>query len=252
MSLQSQMVHTAWMGCGSSATPPSLYPNTGATVSCLLSSGSLWLCSGASCSPASHSATSGLWFPASRAVWLSHNASAASTLSVSRPSVIPSLKPWARSSAACVWHCVKKSKNSYSSVCSLIGWRMVSFYTPQDQSWHLAYSLLLLICSLWHAAIHPPILSFWVMTSLVFPFVTRSSVTAAVGSVFLWQHWHSWRAQCSSLKEQRAASHEDDPSVLIYLFVWQKAQTIAFSQQNKWTPNTGTPVDDAACVHYVW
>lgn len=145
MSLQSLTVHTAWTGCGSSAIPPSLCPSTGATASCLLSSVSLLLCSGASCLHASPSAISGLWFPASRAVWLSHSASAASTLSASRPSVIPSSKPWARSSAVCVLHCAKKSKNSDSSVCGMIGWSAVSFYTSEDQFWHLAYSLIRLL-----------------------------------------------------------------------------------------------------------
>lgn len=138
MSLQSLMVHTAWMGCGSSATPLSLFPNTGATAFCLLSLVSPWPCSGASCLLASPSATSGLWCPASRAAWLSRSAWAASTPFASRPSAIPSLKPWARSSAVFAWHCAKKSKNSCSSVCSVIGWSVVSFYTPEDQTWHLA------------------------------------------------------------------------------------------------------------------
>lgn len=145
MSLQSLMVRTAWMGCGSSATQPSLYPNTGATASCLLSSVSLFLCSGASCLPASPSATSGLSFPASKAVWLSRSVSAASTLSAFRPSVIPSSKPWARSSAVCEWHCAKKSKNSHSSVYDIIGLSVISFYTSEDQSWYFAYSLILLL-----------------------------------------------------------------------------------------------------------
>lgn len=137
MSLQNLMAHTAWMECGSSATPPSLFPSTGATASCLLSSVSLLLYSGASCLHASPSVTSGLWFLASRAVWLSLNASAASTLSASRPSATPSLKPWARSSAVCALHCVKKSKYSDSSVYSTSGWSVASFYTPEDQSRHL-------------------------------------------------------------------------------------------------------------------
>lgn len=145
MSLRSLMVHTAWMECGSSATPPSPCPNTGVIASCLPSLASLLLYSGASSLPASHSATSGLWFPASRAVWLSHSASAASTLSASRPSAIPSLKPWARSSAVCAWQCAKKSKNSHRSVYSMIGWSVVHFFTPEDQSWHLAYSLILFL-----------------------------------------------------------------------------------------------------------
>lgn len=68
MSLQSLMAHTAWMECGSSATPLSLCPNTGATASCLLSSVSPLPCFGASYLPASPSATSGLWFPASKVV----------------------------------------------------------------------------------------------------------------------------------------------------------------------------------------
>lgn len=110
MSLQSPMAHTAWMECGNSATPPSPWQNTGATASCRQSLGSPLRCYGASCLHASPSATSGLWSPASRAAWLSRSASAASTRSASRPSATPSLKPWARSSAACALHCVKKSK----------------------------------------------------------------------------------------------------------------------------------------------
>ena len=134
MSLQSLTGHTAWMGFGNSATPPLLCPSTGATASCLLSLASLLLFCGASCSLASPSATSGPWFPASRAAWSSHSASAASTPSASRPSVIPSLKPWARSSAVCALQCAKKSKNSHCSVYSMIGWSAVSFYTPEVQS----------------------------------------------------------------------------------------------------------------------
>lgn len=96
---------------GSSATPPSLSPSTGATVSCQPSLASLWLCSGASCLPASPSATSGRWCPASRAASSSPSASVASTPCASRPSAIPSLKPWARSSAACVWPYARRSNS---------------------------------------------------------------------------------------------------------------------------------------------
>lgn len=188
MSLQSLMVHTAWMGCGSSATPPSLCPNTGATASCLPSSGSPSPSSGASCSPVSPSATSGPWCPASRAVWSSRSASAASTPFASRPSVTLSLKPWARSSAVSVWRCAKKSKNSYSSVDSVMGLSAVSFYTPEDQTWHLARCLVLFLHPSWHAAPHPPSSDMPTVD-----FANRSCVTAEAGRVVLWQLWHSWR-----------------------------------------------------------
>lgn len=148
MSSQNLMAHTVWMECGNSATPPSPCPSTGATASCLQSSVSPLLCSGASCLRAFPSATSGLWFPASRAVWLSRSASAASTLSASRPSAIPSLKPWARSSAACALHCAKKSKNSHSS-----GYSMFFLHHKIGPGILLA-PLILLLSS--HAAPHPP------------------------------------------------------------------------------------------------
>lgn len=208
MSLQSLMGHTVWMECGSSATPLSPCPNTGATASCLLSSVSPSLCSGASCLPASPSATSGLWFPASRAAWLSHSVSAASTRSASRPSAILSLRPLARSSAVCASHCAKKSKNSHSSVYSMIGWSPVSFYTPQDQSWRHACSLTLLVLPSQHAVLHPPIFKPYALSPDVpgVPFGSRSSATAAAGGVVLWQPWQSWRP-CASLWEKRAVGH---------------------------------------------
>lgn len=143
MSSRSPMAHTAWTECGNSATPPSLWQNTGATASCRRSSGSPSRCSGASCLHASPSATSGLWSPASRAAWLSRSASAASTRSASRPSATPSSKPWARSSAACALHCAKKSRNSRSRVDRTIRRSAASFYTPQDLLQLLASSLVL-------------------------------------------------------------------------------------------------------------
>lgn len=134
------MGHTAWTECGSSATPPSPSPNTGVTAFCRPSLVSPLPCSGASCSPASPSATSGPWCRASRAAWSSPSASVASTPSASRPSATPSSKPWARSSAACVWCYVKKSRTWRCGVMRMIGWNAVSFYTPNHQSWHLAYT----------------------------------------------------------------------------------------------------------------
>lgn len=153
------MEHTAWMGCGNSATPPSLCQSTGATASCLLSLVSLLLCSGASCLHAYPSATSGLWFPASRAVWLSLSASAASTLFASRPSAIPSLKPWARSSAVCALHCAKKSKYSHS-VYNMMPYLFIHhkfspgiLLTPWSSSFH--HMLLSTLSTMsWHAQCH--------------------------------------------------------------------------------------------------
>lgn len=192
------MVHAAWMGCGNSATPPSLCQSTGATASCLLSLVSLLLCSGASCLHASPSATSGLWFPASRAVWLSRSASAASTPSASRPSAIPSLKPWARSSAVCALHCAKKFKYShsvYNMKCRIFLYTtrsvLASCLLPDPPP-----PLFITCCS---RPSHP-----WAdMPSVLF--ATRSSVTAAAGSMAPWQLWQSWRAQCSSLRELRVS-----------------------------------------------
>lgn len=202
MSSQSLMAHTAWTECGNSATPPSLWQNTGATASCRQSSGSPLRCSGASCLHASPSATSGLWSPASRAAWLSRSASAASTRSASRPSVTPSLKPWARSSAACALHCAKKSKNSHSRVDRTIRRSTASFYTPQDLLQLLASSLILApfikCCSL-------PSYPWAHMPSV--PFATRRSVTGAAWfcdssstpgglSAPLWER----RATCNDLR----------------------------------------------------
>lgn len=152
MSSQSLMAHTAWMECGNSATPPSLWQNTGATASCRQSLGSPLHCSGASCLHASPSATSGLWSPASRAAWLSRSASVASTRSASRPSATLSSKPWARSSAACALHCAKKSKNSHSRVDRTIRRSAASFYMPQDLLQLLASSVMLSS----NAAHYPP------------------------------------------------------------------------------------------------
>lgn len=48
------------------------------------------------------------------------------------------------------------AQRSLSTHTVFIIWSAVSFYTPQDQSWHLAYSLILLLLFSSHAAPHPP------------------------------------------------------------------------------------------------
>lgn len=177
------MAHTAWMECGSSATPPSPCPNTGATVSCPLSLASQLPYYGAFCSPASPSATSGPWFPASRAAWSSRNASAAFTHSAFRPFVIPSLKLWARFSAACAWHYAKKSNNSH---CSL----------KFDRRKCCIFLYSKKIIHPWHSALQPTHLRLTVTCSTDLQpdipcvhLATRSALTAAAGSMVFWQLW---------------------------------------------------------------
>lgn len=244
MSLRSLMAHTAWMGCGSSATPPSLCPSTGATASCLQSLASPSLCSGASCLRASPSATSGLWFPASRAVWLSRSASAASTPSAFKPSAIPSSKPWARSSAVCVLHCAKKSKYSHSSVYSMIGWSTVSFYTPKDQSWHIGLLLppprpFIKCCTqpchsqsfplsvlTWLVCLLPPEALWQLQQAAWFP---DSSGTPGGLSA---PHWR---------RERRAACHEEDR---LLSFIWIPTTATHSQIMNELTKHCCT------CGHY--
>lgn len=103
--------------------------------------------------------------------------------------------------------------------------------------------------------LHPPNLTVRDLTSDMpnVPFSTRSCVTAAAGSAAQWQLRQSWRALCSTPRETRTTCHEEDLTVISYLWHRKIRQWLLSINQKKKKNlcNTSLPVDNAAHIYYI-